>query len=45
LCYYRSVAQIVRERLGEHPLALELEGAIDHLEEVIASGAAETGGP
>ncbi len=44
LWYYRSVAQIVRERLGEHPLAQELEGAIEHLERVIASVAAEAGG-
>lgn len=44
LWYYRSVAQIVRERLGEHPLAQELEGAIDHLERLVASVAPETGG-
>ena len=44
LWYYRSVAQIVRERLGEHPLAKELDGAIDHLEQTVASAAAETGG-
>ena len=44
LWYYRSVAQIVRERWGEHPLARELEGAIDHLEQTVASVAAETMG-
>ena len=44
LWYTRNVAQIVRERLGEHPLTQELEGAIDHLEQVIASVTAETGG-
>ncbi|MEJ2732324.1 MAG: HD domain-containing protein [Anaerolineae bacterium] len=44
LWYYRSVAQIVRQRLGKHPLAQELEGAIDHLEQVVASGTAEASG-
>jgi (p)ppGpp synthase/HD superfamily hydrolase len=44
LWYYRSVARIVRERLGEHSLAKELDGAIDHLEQTVASAAAETGG-
>jgi len=44
LWYYRSVAQLVRERLGEHPLAQELEGAIELLEQVIASVAAEASG-
>jgi (p)ppGpp synthase/HD superfamily hydrolase len=36
LWYYRSVAEIVRERLGPHPLADELEGAVDELERAIA---------
>ena len=44
LWYYRSVEQIVRERLGEHPLAQELERAIAHLEQVIASEVAEASG-
>jgi (p)ppGpp synthase/HD superfamily hydrolase len=45
LWYYRSVAQIVRERLGEHPLAQELEGAIDHVEQTVASVVAENRKP
>lgn len=32
LWYYRSVAAAVRQRLGAHPLAAELEGAIASLE-------------
>jgi (p)ppGpp synthase/HD superfamily hydrolase len=44
LWYYRGVARIVGERLGEHPLAKELDGAIEHLEQTIASAAAETRG-
>ncbi len=42
LWYYRSVAQIVRERLGEHPLTQELDGAIEHLEQMVVSVVAET---
>ena len=37
LWYYRSVGAIVRERLGHHPLADELEEAIQRLEQVIAA--------
>lgn len=40
LWYYRSVAEIVRERLGPHPLADELEGAVEELEEAIAEAGA-----
>lgn len=36
LWYYRSVAEIVCERLGPHPLAVELEGAVEELERAIA---------
>jgi (p)ppGpp synthase/HD superfamily hydrolase len=38
LWYYESVAEIVRERLAEHPLADELDRAVDALEEAIAAG-------
>jgi (p)ppGpp synthase/HD superfamily hydrolase len=34
--YYNSVAEIVRERLGRHPLVDELEAAIAHLEQTVA---------
>ena len=37
LWYYRSVAGIVRERLGAHPLVEELEAAIMRLEQVTGS--------
>ena len=37
LWYYRSVAAIVRERLGAHPLVEELEAAIMRLEQVTGS--------
>jgi (p)ppGpp synthase/HD superfamily hydrolase len=37
LWYYESVAEIVRERLAEHPLADELDRAVDALEEAIAA--------
>lgn len=37
LWYYRSVAAIVRERLGGHPLVEELEAAIMRLEQVTGS--------
>ena len=33
LWYYRSVADLVRQRLGAHPLAAELEAAIASLEQ------------
>ena len=33
LWYYRSVAAIVRDRLGEHPLTRELEEAVTDLEQ------------
>ncbi len=36
LWYYRSVAAIVRERLGEHALAVELDAAIESLEQTMA---------
>ena len=36
LWYYQSIADIVGERLGAHPLAGELGGAIQDLERVIA---------
>lgn len=35
LWYYRSIAQIVRERLGDHPLTAELEEAVNALEPLI----------
>jgi len=35
--FYESVAEIVRERLGAHPLADELDHAVDALEEAIAA--------
>jgi (p)ppGpp synthase/HD superfamily hydrolase len=35
LWYYRSVAAIVRERLGDHPLVAELEDAVDDLAMII----------
>jgi len=38
LWFYESVAEIVRERLAEHPLADELDRAVDALEEAIAAG-------
>jgi (p)ppGpp synthase/HD superfamily hydrolase len=38
LWFYESVAEIVRERLPEHPLADELDRAVDALEEAIAAG-------
>jgi (p)ppGpp synthase/HD superfamily hydrolase len=34
--YYRSVAAVVRERLGAHPLVDELDAAVDDLEQAIA---------
>lgn len=37
LWYYRSVAAIVRERLGAHPLVEELEAAIMRLEQATGS--------
>jgi (p)ppGpp synthase/HD superfamily hydrolase len=37
LWFYESVAEIVRERLPEHPLADELDRAVDGLEEAIAA--------
>jgi (p)ppGpp synthase/HD superfamily hydrolase len=37
LWYYRSVSEIVRSRLGTHPLALELETTISRLEQELAS--------
>ncbi len=36
LLYYRSVADLVRERLGPHPLAAELDGAVRDLERAVA---------
>jgi (p)ppGpp synthase/HD superfamily hydrolase len=39
LWYYESVAQLVRERLGAHPLADELARAVEALAEAIAAGA------
>lgn len=36
LGYYKSVAALVGERLGDHPLASELEEAVQDLERVIA---------
>ncbi len=36
LWYYRSVATVARERLGSHPLADELEGAIADLVQTLA---------
>jgi (p)ppGpp synthase/HD superfamily hydrolase len=36
LWYYRSVSELVRSRLGDHPLALELESTISHLEQELA---------
>ena len=36
LWYYRSIAALVRTRLGAHPLADELDGAVKDLEQVIA---------
>jgi hypothetical protein len=36
LWYYQRVAAIISERLGEHPLALELEGAVRDLARAIA---------
>lgn len=36
LWYYREVGAIVRQRLGHHPLADELDEAIQHLEQAIA---------
>jgi (p)ppGpp synthase/HD superfamily hydrolase len=41
LAYYHSVAALVRERLGMHPLVVELQGAVDDLEQTIA----RTGAP
>jgi (p)ppGpp synthase/HD superfamily hydrolase len=41
LWYYRSVAAIVRERLGAHPLVEELEAAIGHLAQAAEPAAAE----
>jgi len=41
LWYYRSVAAIVHERLGVHPLADELDAAVGDLAQAIA----ETGAP
>jgi len=38
LWFYESVAEIVRERLAAHPLADELDRAVDSLEEAIAAG-------
>lgn len=38
LWFYESVAEIVRERLAAHPLADELDRAVDALEEAIAAG-------
>lgn len=40
LWYYRSVSELVRSRLGTHPLALELETTINRLEQDLA-GATE----
>ena len=34
--YYRCVSEIVHSQLGAHPLALELEVAISHLEQELA---------
>lgn len=39
LWYYRSVVDIVRERLGSHPLAVETEQAVVELEHGIADPA------
>jgi (p)ppGpp synthase/HD superfamily hydrolase len=36
LWYYRSVADLVGQRLGPHPLAAELDGAVRDLERAIA---------
>jgi (p)ppGpp synthase/HD superfamily hydrolase len=41
LWYYRSVAELVRQRLGTHPLAVELEVAIASLERIPALTAGE----
>jgi (p)ppGpp synthase/HD superfamily hydrolase len=35
LQYYRNVADVARERLGDHPLVAELDDALDDLELVI----------
>jgi hypothetical protein len=40
LWYYQSIGRLVSERLGEHPLARELDRAVRDLEQKIA----ETGG-
>jgi (p)ppGpp synthase/HD superfamily hydrolase len=40
LWYYRRVGEIVRERLGAHPLVEELEAAIVRLEQATGSAAA-----
>ncbi len=36
LWYYRSVAEIVGQRLGDHPLAVELDAAVQDLAQAIA---------
>jgi (p)ppGpp synthase/HD superfamily hydrolase len=45
LWYYRSVATIVRERLGAHPLAKELDAALGRLDHAAASTVAGAGDP
>jgi len=35
LWYYRSIAALARERLGDHPLVAELEDALDDLALVV----------
>jgi (p)ppGpp synthase/HD superfamily hydrolase len=36
LRYYRDVAGVARERLGDHPLVVELDDSLDDLESVIS---------
>ncbi len=45
LWYYRSVATLVRERLGAHPLAKELDAALGRLDHAAASTVTEAGAP
>jgi (p)ppGpp synthase/HD superfamily hydrolase len=37
LWYYRSIATIVRQRLGAHPLVDELDGAVQDLEQAVTT--------
>jgi (p)ppGpp synthase/HD superfamily hydrolase len=43
LWYYRSVAELVRRRLGPHPLAAELEAAVASLEHTLQPATPQAG--